>query len=422
MKSVRFEWPKLYPKQHAAFFGDGAKHRAIEGSTKSGKTGGAMIWQFFQGFKYGGAHAWFSPVKSQARDSFYRAVDALPASKVDDHETYRRITVEDRPVVFYYLSSDTPDHIYGKGFRSVVVDEASRVKQESWSSIRTLGLSTGAPYRAVGNVRDRINWHYKKCREAESSSSSSWDYHQLHWSDAVAAPYVPVTREGVEQLREDLPKHAARSLLENEAMADASNPFGGFDRLESIAVDALDPGDPVAYGFDLARVQDKTAGVGFAENGRPAYQEQFKGAPWGEIIRRVAERIDGPACVDETGVGDAVVPEIARRASGGAGPANVEGVKFTGPMKRELYESLAVALDDGEIRPLAGEAVSQLGAVQTHATRSGYTYSTGADHDDLVDAYALALRAYRGRRLTREAQDNTGGATIDAAGWENKGW
>jgi len=408
--------PPLYPKQRRALYPpDGQRHAAIEGSTKSGKTGGAMIWQMNQGFSHGGAHAWFSPVKSQARASFYRAVDALPETKIDDHETYRRIRVPQRPVAFYFLSSDTPRRIYGREFESVVVDEASRIDSEQWGTIRTLATPKSAPIRAIGNVRDRSNWHYKQCRRIESGEITDWQYTELHWSDTVDSELTPVTREDVEALRQDLPEHLARSLLENEPQAAASNPFGGRDAIEAVATDTLSTAKPVAYGVDLARVQDFTVIIGLDPDGRPAHVSRFQ-APWNATVQRVGRELDAPACVDQTGVGDAVLPRIQDASAG-----HVEGVKMSSSTKRDLYESLAVAIGKDEIAVPAGQTVSELAAIETHATRSAYRYESGADHDDTVDALALALRAYRNRRLAHPGEYEQA-AVRELSSQAGKGW
>jgi hypothetical protein len=67
-----------------------------------------------------------------------------------------------------FKSAEKPDNLYGDDVYAVVIDEASRVRQESWHAVRSTLTATRGPVRIIGNIKGRKNWFYDLARKAEA--------------------------------------------------------------------------------------------------------------------------------------------------------------------------------------------------------------------------------------------------------------
>lgn len=375
--------PWMYDLQHDAFFND-YRYSIIEASTKAGKTVGAMAWLFEQALfgKDGQNFWWIAPIHAQARIAYRRMKRGLPEELFEPNESELTITLEHGPVV-WFKSGDNPDSLYGEDVYGAVVDEASRVKEESWYAARSTLTATRAPVRLIGNVKGRKNFFYKLARRAESKAPGMF-YRKITAYDAVAAGVLDA--EEIEDARATLPDHVFRELYLAEPTDDGGNPFG-IDAIQA-KIAPLSNESATAYGVDLAKSQDWTVIIGLDIHGATCRFERFQ-KPWEETIDTI-ERVCGhvPTLVDSTGVGDPVLESLQRR-----GGRNFEGYKYSAPSKQQLMEGLSVAIQQGETSYPEGEIVNELEAFEYVYTRTGVKYSAPQGmHDDCVNALALAVR------------------------------
>jgi hypothetical protein len=353
---VRIVFQDLYGKQRAAFFGS-ARISLCEASTKAGKSVGGLTWLCHQGMNVAPGHAllWLAPVYAQARVMFNRLVRWL--SKMDSghdtgwdaNRTEMFVTLPGGSKIFF-KGSDNPDTIYGSDYAAVVIDEASRCLEEAFHAVRSTTTATRGPIRAIGNVKGRKNWFYRMCRKAEAGEPDM-EYHKIIAADAVAAGVIDA--DEVADAKRHLPEAVFRELYLAQASDDEGNPFG----LVAIRarIGSMATGDPVVWGWDLAKSVDWTVGIGLDAGGSVCRFERFQ-HPWQETFDRIVSATDAPsALVDSTGVGDPILEALQRRNGG-----TYEGFKFTSGSKQQLMEGLAVGIQQGHLTYRSSQSLKPL--------------------------------------------------------------
>jgi hypothetical protein len=384
--------PPLYPKQERAIFAP-ERYAVIEASTKVGKTAGCLIWLYVQAWnkgKPGRNYWWVAPIFPQAKIAFNRLKRMLTGSdpdriswKYNETELWIEFVSGGR---IWFKSADHPDALFAEDVYGVVVDEATRCKDESWYAIRTTLTSTNGPARIIGNVRGRKNWAYRMARKAEAGAEGFF-YAKLTAWDAVEGGILD--REEIESAQRDLPEHVFRELYLAEPADDGGNPFG-LDAIRA-CIAPLSTSPVVAIGVDLAKSQDWTVIAGIDEQGRTCKLERFQ-SDWGQTTRRVADAIGKtPAFIDSTGVGDPIAENLCRACP------HAEGYKFTSTSKQQIMEGLAAAIQQRRITFPDGWLVNELETFEYEYTAGNTRYSAPEGlHDDGVCALALAVhcRAY----------------------------
>ncbi len=382
---IEYKRPWMYEKQLDALF-NGARYAVVEASTKSGKTVGCLAWlaeQAFQG-REGWIYWWVAPIYAQAKIAFRRMKRSLPKELYHANEGELTITLWNGAVI-WFKGADDPNALFGEDVSAAVIDEATRVKQDAWSAVRTTVTHTEGPIRIIGNVKGRKNWAYKAARRAQTGEQN-WHYARITCWDAVEAGVLDI--EEIEDARRTLPENVFRELYEAEAADDINNPFG----LEFIRarIAPMSSQRPRVFGWDLAKKQDYTVGVGLDANGHVSEFRRFQ-LPWEETIDRITGATGRvPALVDATGVGDPILENLQRRGQG-----RYEGFTFSQRSKQQLMEGLAVAIQQGRVHYPDGPIVQELEAFEYEYTgrNDGVRYRAPSGmNDDCVMALALAVR------------------------------
>jgi hypothetical protein len=390
--TIRFT-DKLYPKQREAFFG-AARLVCIEASTKAGKTVGALTWQIHQLISEapGCAHLWVGPTFQQVKQVAFQRVlrwfaTANQARLLDFNRSDLTIRFPNDSI-WYFRGSDRPDHIYGPDYSSVVIDEASRCKNEAWPAVRSTTTATRGPLRFVGNVRGRRNWAYKLGQQVKQRSAAgdpSVDYHKLTAYDAVEAGVLDI-RE-IESAQSELPPAVFRELYLAEPTDDGACPFdiraieAAFDPTAAAAFDHMSG----LYGIDLARKQDYTAVAGIDDYGN-SRTLRWTGVPWPQQYSKIASIVGSRrAFVDSTGVGDVVLPELHKHN------VAANAYLFTSRSKQHLMEGLAMAIQEGRFKFSEPWLKEELESFQYEYRPGGVRYGAPEGmNDDGVCALALA--------------------------------
>jgi hypothetical protein len=378
---IEYERPPLYPKQYAALF-DPHRYSVIEASTKAGKTSAALVWLIEKALagSPGQQFWWISPVYNQATDVFNRAMRAIPLHQRTANLADLQITLFNGAVI-WFRTGERPDALYGADVYAAVIDEATRVREESFYAIRSTLTATRGPLRIIGNVKGRRNWAYRMAREAEQGDPDM-GYHKLTAHDAIAAGVLADAE--IEDARRRLPDAIFRELYLAEPSDDQGNPFGLSQIKACIA--PLSGQKPYVWGWDLAKHTDYTVGLALDRQGRVCEFERWQ-SDWALTVPRIlAATGSAKALVDATGVGDPII-EMLQRSN-----RNFEGYKFTSTSKQQLMEGLAVAIQTKAVRFPEGPIVFELEQFTYEVTRTGtrYTAEDGM-HDDCVCALALAV-------------------------------
>jgi hypothetical protein len=365
----------------------------VEASTKVGKTVSCLIWLGEQAFKgqRGQNFWWVAPVYVQSEIAFRRMKQYLPQNVYTSNEADLKLSLFNGATI-WFKSAEKPDNLYGEDVYACVIDEASRCDEKSWHAIRTTVTATEGPIKIIGNVKGRRNWAYELGQIAQAKTLPNLSYHRITAWDAVEAGILK--REEVEDARRILPTHIFRQDYEAIPADDAGNPFG-LSAIRS-CVKPMSDGEPVCWGWDLARAQDWTVGVALDQRGQVCRFERWQ-APWRATKSNIAAiSRSTPALVDSTGVGDPILEDLQAESRG-----NFSGFHFTGPSKQNLMERLAASIQQAQVgfppdsfpdRPL----VSELESFEYTYVPTGVRYSAPSGrHDDCVIALALALWHWR---------------------------
>lgn len=379
---ISYTRPWLADYQRKALFGP-ERYSVVEGSTKCGKTAPCLIWLAEQAFKCkpGRNVWWVAPVYPQAEIAFRRMKSGLPRGLFKANNQERSILLP-HDVRMWFKSAEKPDNLYGEDVYALVIDEASRVREESWHACRSVLTATKGPIRIIGNVKGRKNWSYRLARKAEAGEPGMV-HARITAHDAILAGIL--SAEEVEQAKRDLPEAVFRELYMAEPADDGGNPFG--QAAIQRCVGPLSKGEPKVWGWDLAKSVDWTVGIALDDAGHVCRFERFQ-KPWTETLETVRRVTAGkPALVDATGVGDPIVEQLQRK-----GGHNFEGFKFSSTSKQQLMEGLAVAIQRQDITFPEGAIVNELESFEYVYSRTGVKYSAPEGlHDDCVMGLALAV-------------------------------
>jgi phage FluMu gp28-like protein len=392
----RIQRAALYPKQAAAI-NDPVRMSVVEASTKSGKTEGSIDWLIAQTMKVGeGKHTWWVAPVSQQADIAFRRMRSRLWSTAAGRKLYRSY-LQKKAIQFptgsmvWFKSGDRPDSLYGEDVHAVVVDEASRVKEEAWHAVRTTLTATRGTSRIIGNVKGRKNWFYKLARAAQNGAPNA-HWHKITWRDAVEAGVLD--EDEIDAARNELPENVFKELYEAEASDDQSNPFG-YDKIENCIGPIDHEAKPYVWGWDLAKKRDYTVGIALAKTGQVCRFLRFQ-KPWEETFNTIlTETLRTTAIVDATGVGDPLVERLQRATGGqaynGFEDSNYTGYVYTARSKQQLMENLAVAIGRRELIYPKGPIVEELKMFEYEYTRTGVRYTAPEGFfDDCVNALALA--------------------------------
>ena len=375
----------------------------VEASTKTGKTVAMLVWLLEQAMrgKPGWNFWWVAPVYPQAKIAYRRLRRWLRRQSLasgfelaTSNESELTITLANGAVL-WFKTGEKPDNLYGEDVHAAVLDEATRMREESWHAIRSTLTATGGPVRIIGNVKGRKNWAYILARKAEAGEPGMAHFRltafdaaeglaELKAQGKIPANAKVITVEDIEDARRQLPEAVFAELFLAIPSDDGSNPFG-LDHIRR-QVAPLSPAPHVACGVDLAKSVDWTVVIGLDRQGRTSLFDRWQG-PWEATETRILAVTAGkPALVDSTGVGDPIEERLRKK-----GP--FVGYKFTQLSKQQLMEGLAVAIQQGRVTYPAGPIVNELEVFEYEYTRTGVRYSAPEGmHDDCVMALALAVR------------------------------
>ena len=153
----------------------------------------------------------------------------------------------------------------------------------------------------------------------------------------------------------------------------------------------LSLGEPVVWGWDLAKSVDWTVGVALDREWKVCRFERFQ-RPWLETLVVIRQETGAcPALVDSTGVGDPLVEAMQR------GGMRVEGYRFSDSSKQQLMEGLMMAIQERKVRFPPGPILQELESFEyEYRTRGGgfqgvrYSAPEGM-HDDCAVALSLVV-------------------------------
>lgn len=220
----RPETIRNYEKQ-VAFMDSPYRFSIVEATTKAGKTVGCIVWLFEQCLKGkdGDNYWWVAPTFTIAKIAFRRMKRYIsPKSIYTANESELTIALITGGVMFF-KGADNPDSLYGEDVRAAVLDEATRMKEDSWFAVFSTLTATNGLCKIIGNVKGTDNWVYPLAREAESGNKPNWAYYRITADDAVAAGIMSI--DVVEEARRTLPNGVFLELYYGIPFANAADKF-----------------------------------------------------------------------------------------------------------------------------------------------------------------------------------------------------
>ena len=385
---------KLYAEQYNAIYCP-ERFAIVEASTKSGKTLGCLSWIVDEAWQKnpilqdengndiineGQIFWWVAPVFSQAMIAFRRAKLAIKPTqirKANDSALAIELTNGSQ---IQFKSGEQPDNLFGEDVWGCVIDEASRLREESWIAVRSTLAATEGRCRIIGNVKGRNNWSYKLARRAESGEDPNWKFSRLTAYDAIVGGVL--SEEEVLDAKKTLPEQVFKELFLAVPSDDEGNPFG-HKYIEQCIQETLSPLPPVVFGIDLAKSHDYTVIIGLDEDNNVCRFRRFQ-HDWDTTERWISGEIENtPALIDSTGVGDPIVERLQKKHA-------VTGFRFSATSKQQIMENLAIQIQNAEIGYPDGDITRELRDFGYELTRTGTHYEAISGHDDCVCALALA--------------------------------
>ena len=353
------------------------------GKTELGKT--ALLLMALQ---QKGRAWWLAPtilMASQVWRDLKASLRGLPYASVN--ETERRIDIAGGGMIAV-RSAHHPDSLRGEGLDLVALDEAAFMQPRVWQEIvRPMLLTTRGSAIFLSTPLGK-NWFYDLFRIGMDSAES--DYAAFHFATASN----PLISSGeLESIRRQTTEHIWRV----EYLAQFSDDGGAVFRGLREAVSATRDTKPIAghsyvAGIDWGRSHDFTAiAIVDATDGRLVALDRFNQIGWAlqrGRLKTLARRWDaGVIWAESNSIGE---PNIEALQNEGL---PVRGFAMTAKSKSPLIESLALAIERGELTLLHDDTL--LGELASYALErlpgGGYRYGAPAGmHDDTVIALALA--------------------------------
>jgi phage FluMu gp28-like protein len=351
-------------------------------ATKCGKTASHIIWIFEQALQLKDNQSvwWIAPVYQQAEIAFRRMKSQVSEKDFFISNESKLTLILPNGARIEFKSGEKPDNLYGDDVYAAVVDEASRMREESWYALRSTLTATKGKCKLIGNVKGKKNWFYKLGERARLGEAD-YKFFKITAYDAAKEGILDV--EEIEQAKRDLPEFVFKELYLAEPGDDNSNPFG-LDNIRKCYA-PLSTGTPIAFGIDLAKYTDWTVITGLDNQNKVCYTERFQG-DWMQTKQKIINVVGRiPAHIDATGVGDPIVEDLQRILP------NIKGFKYTSQSKQQLMEGLVMEIQQHTIFFPEEPYGFELENFEYEYTRTGVKYSAPSGmHDDAVNSIALA--------------------------------
>lgn len=338
--------------------------------------------------------------------------------------------------IIYFKSGWDPDSLLGGGDRLefAILDEASRLRPTVWRALR-FGLMdklAGAMFISTPNSDDPRNWFFERwlwgqqyieqtCAtcDGDGCSDCDWtgvvtranplkkpDYRSWRFS-SYDNPHI--TDEEINRLIEE--EGFSHADIQREIYGEFVESEGAVFSLQEIQDceqgEFLPPSPDCCYvmGIDFGQVEDYTVAVVInLDTAHVDALERFQGG-WGlqfERLQALYHSYGQPfTALDATQLGGSVIEHELRKL----GMNNIRGYRFNGPSKQRLIEGLSVAVERNDISfPYHPEIRREFLAFTAQKLPSGHLRyrASGGEHDDVVDAMALAWEAYRTKTRRRK--------------------
>lgn len=398
MADLDFVLPPLHPLQ-LSIARSTARYKVACLGRRTGKTRVGTIITAMPAMR-GGRAWWVAPTYKVAQVGWRDLVGLLtqvPGTEINRSEMTIHVRATGGEVSV--RSADDPQKLRGEGLDHVSFDEAAYIPLGIvWNDVLRPALADrqgSAAFFSTPNGKDAFWQLWTRGNDPAFPDWASWQ------SSTSANPFIDPSE--IEAAKADMTEIAFRQEILAEFLDSGLGVFRDVEACVDGRLEGPRLGARYVLGVDLARSLDFTVLVLIdVQRRRVVGFWRWTGLPWLEQRNRIVEIAQryAPCRVypDATGVGDAVVEELARS------PVSIRPVVITGGRdltergvpRNVLIERLAVAFQRREIHlPNAPEIeplLVELAAFRFSTRPSGVTVYEVPDsfHDDCVLALSLA--------------------------------
>jgi len=281
-------------------------------------------------------------------------------------------------------SADNEGGLRGAGLDFCILDEASRIKEDSWNALRP-SLSDKQGKGIFISTPKGKNWFYRLYLKGkdELDKYESWHF------PANTNPYFP-EEEWIEA-KESYPSDWFSQEYEANFLEDVAAVFRDVEGKIKGEFEEPTAGKKYYGGVDVAKYQDFTVIIILDQYKHLCYFERFNRLNW-DIqkikIANVFKKYNAIGFIDSTGVGDPIYEDLSNQM-----PYQIYSFKFTNESKMNLITSLQVAFEQGQVSfPRIPVMIDELQAFEYEMLTSGkFRYSAPEGyHDDCVISLGLA--------------------------------
>jgi len=341
--------------------------------------------------------AWFCcPTYSLCRPAWRQFKAMIPRELLVNEPNETHLSVElVNGALIEFKSTDNPQGLFGSGLDLVCIDEAAMVDDQAWQEALRPRLSsygrTGLAAIASTPKGQRGWFHEMFLAGQDSNNPDVWSL------QAAMKDSGMVNAEEIESLRATMTQLAFEQEVLGQFITDSG---AVFRNIEGCRVESREPAKGGTVGIDLASRRDRTACVAIDPTGHLFSIDYFTGMSWERVTQRIRDFIESVQPIERirierNGVGDPIFEEMEREFS--SEWITVEGFLTTSSTKRQIIESLALAIENKHIS--WNIDTTHVRAIENELALFEYTSNAvgtlrfsgrGSSHDDLVMATALA--------------------------------
>lgn len=386
--------------------------------TKAGKTFGSAEWLTKLAWTQGGGETipywWVAPIYRQAKIAVRLMKQFLPQdpNRVHYIKTENRIEIlrtnGSVHAAIEFRSADDPDALQGDGLGGAVIDEADRMKRDSWESFLTTITKTQARTRVISSPKRRA-WFWELCKKgmkltAEQrqrlvSGDTSASPEGVYYMNCPTSINPYVAKESIERMRSILPERAFRCYYLAEFPESDGIVFTNIDAIFDEGIrfeDNPNPGERYIASLDLAKHGDYTQLViGSVQRRQIVLVMRWKDMGWELSWRKAmsyAEHFNSAdIIIDCTTYGDPILESMQAEDSS----CHVEGYRFTSSSKGPLIQGLVLGIEKADMHipwePMSKYCKEELEVYEFDISEAGNLRYGAPDgqHDDFVTALAL---------------------------------
>jgi len=327
-----------------------------------------------------------APTYSLSMEAWREFLSLAPPDTIASiNKTEHRITLLNGAVL-EWRSADNETSLRGAGLNFLIVDEAARVKDDSWHALRPCLSDTQGKAILISTPKGH-NWFYQLFLRGQDPLQPGYKSWQFPSSDN---PYFPPDESAVAQSELFQPIFQQEYLA--EFIADSSSVFRNILACTTGRFEEPLPGHSYFLGVDLARQVDFTVlCVLDAHSHSLVAFDRFNQIDWSIQKARIASLAhkynDALVILDASGLGDPILEDLRNLG------LRIEGYSLTSESKRQLINHLAILLEEGSLSfPPIPQLISELQAYEYDQLPSGSLrfLAPSGYHDDCVIALALA--------------------------------